>query len=95
MEGAKYPKHKEKLCYCKDLSQTEHLSKIDLSFLIDAYKQTPKKEKFFGNTFTIHAGTEKLQQQLEQGLSEQEIRKSWEKGLQAFKVVRSKYLIYK
>ena len=93
-DGAKYPKHKEKLCYGIDLRETEHLSKLDLSFLIDAYKQTPKKEKFFGKTFTIHAGTEKLQQQLEQGLSEQEIRKTWEKDIEAFKKVRKKYLIY-
>ena len=93
-EGAKYPKHKNKLCYGVDLRQTPHLSKINLSFLMDAYKRTPKTEKFFGNTFTIHAGTKKLQQQLEQGLSEEEIRKTWEKGLVGFKIIRKKYLIY-
>ncbi|QOD61706.1 DUF1343 domain-containing protein [Polaribacter haliotis] len=93
-EGAKYPKHKGKLCYGVDLSKTPQLSKIDLSFLMDAYKQTPKTEKFFGETFTIHAGTKKLQQQLEQGLSEKEIRASWVDGLEKFKIVREKYLIY-
>ena len=94
-DGVKYPKHKEKLCYGIDLRETEHLSKIDLSFLIDAYQQTPKNQTFFGKTFTIHAGTEKLQQQLEQGLSEQEIRNTWEKGLEEFKKIREQYLIYK
>lgn len=93
-DGAKYPKHKEKLCYGVDLRQAPHLSKINLSFLMDAYKRTPKTEKFFGSTFTIHAGTEKLQQQIEQGLSVQEIRKSWAKGLVNFKIIREKYLIY-
>ena len=93
-EGAKYPKHKGKLCYGKDLSETEHLSKIDLSFLLNAYKQTPKKEAFFGKTFTIHAGTEKLQQQIEQGVSETDIRKTWKKNLEAFKLIREQYLIY-
>jgi uncharacterized protein YbbC (DUF1343 family) len=93
-EGAKYPKHKEKLCYGVDLHETKHLSKIDLSFLIDAYQKTPKSEKFFGSTFTIHAGTEKLRQQIEQGLSPKEIRESWKKGLDAFKIIRNKYLIY-
>ncbi|QNM86616.1 DUF1343 domain-containing protein [Polaribacter pectinis] len=93
-EGAKYPKHKGKLCYGVDLSKTPHLSKIDLSFLMDAYKQTPKTEKFFGETFTIHAGTKKLQKQLEQGLSAEEIRASWVNGLEKFKIVREKYLIY-
>ncbi|MBA6154935.1 DUF1343 domain-containing protein [Tenacibaculum sp. S7007] len=94
-EGAKYPKHKGKLCYGKDLRETDHLNTINLTWLIDAYKQTPKKESFFGKTFTIHAGTEKLQQQLEQGLTEQEIKNSWKEGIEDFKTIRNKYLIYK
>ena len=94
-EGAKYPKHKNKLCHGYNLIGTKHLSKIDLSFLLNAYQQTTKEETFFGETFTIHAGTEKLQQQIEQGLSETEIRKTWQKGLADFKKIRSKYLIYK
>ncbi|MEO9569588.1 MAG: DUF1343 domain-containing protein [Polaribacter sp.] len=93
--GAKYPKHKNKLCFGTDLRETDRLSKIDLSFLIDAYNRTPKTEKFFGNTFTIHAGTKKLQQQIEKGLSAKEIRKTWSKDLEVFKLVRNKYLIYK
>ena len=93
-DGAKYPKHKNKLCYGINLQENDHLDKLDLSFLIDAYKRTPKTEKFFGKTFTIHAGTKKLQQQIKEGLSEQEIRKTWEKDLQEFKKVRKKYLIY-
>lgn len=92
--GAKYPKHKEQLCYGVDLRKTEHLSKIDLSFLIDAYQRTPTKENFFGETFTIHAGNTKLQKQIEQGLSAKEIEKTWTKGLEEFKMIRSKYLIY-
>ena len=94
-EGAKYPKHKNKLCHGYNLIGTKHLSKIDLSFLLNAYQQTTKEETFFGETFTIHAGTEKLQQQIEQGLSETEIKKTWQKGLADFKKIRSKYLIYK
>ncbi|WP_211295582.1 exo-beta-N-acetylmuramidase NamZ family protein [Polaribacter porphyrae] len=93
-EGAKYPKHKNKLCYGVDLRNYKHLSQIDLSFLIDAYKRTPQKEKFFGSTFTIHAGTENLQQQIEQGLSETEIRKTWQQGLEDFKKIKEQYLMY-
>ncbi len=93
--GAKYPKHKDKLCNGVNLEEIPFLNKIDLSFLIDAYKKTPKTEKFFGNTFTIHAGTKRLQQQLELGLSVEEIRKTWEADLENFKVIRYKYLIYK
>ncbi|MCH3882689.1 exo-beta-N-acetylmuramidase NamZ family protein [Tenacibaculum aquimarinum] len=93
--GAKYPKHKGKLCYGVDLSTTEKQSSVNLEWLIDAYNKTPKTEKFFGKTFTIHAGNTKLQQQIEQDLSAKEIRKTWESDLDAFKVTRSKYLIYK
>jgi len=59
------------------------------------YQKTPKKQKFFGNTFTIHAGNTKLQEQLEKGISAKEIHKSWQKDLEEFKKIRSKYLIYK
>ncbi|MHB0755871.1 exo-beta-N-acetylmuramidase NamZ family protein [Polaribacter sp. M15] len=93
--GAKYPKHKEKLCYGVDLSNQKKLNAIHLEWLIDAYNKTPKTEKFFGETFTIHAGTEKLQKQIEQGLSAKEIQKTWKKSLIDFKAIRQKYLIYK
>lgn len=93
--GAKYPKENGKLCYGVDLSNTVKQNSVNLEWLIDAYKKTPKKEQFFGKTFTIHAGNTKLQQQIEQGLTETEIRKTWSKDLEAFKLIRNKYLIYK
>ncbi|WP_439131611.1 exo-beta-N-acetylmuramidase NamZ family protein [Polaribacter sp.] len=92
--GSKYPKHKNKLCFGVDLSQEEKLSEINLKWLIDAYQKTPKNEKFFGSTFTIHAGNTILQQQIEQGLSAKEIKKTWKKDLVAFQKIRKRYLIY-
>lgn len=92
--GSKYPKHEGKLCYGVDLSNTEKQSSVNLEWLIDAYQKTPKTEKFFGKTFTIHAGNTKLQKQIEQGLTAKEIRESWQKELSKFKKTRSSYLIY-
>ncbi len=92
--GAKYPKQKDKLCYGVDLSKIKKLNAINLEWLIDAYNKTPKTEKFFGKTFTIHAGNTKLQEQIEQGISAKEIQKTWEKDLDAFRKIRKKYLIY-
>ena len=92
--GSKYPKHKGKLCYGVDLKSSKKLSFINLKWIIDAYQKTPKTKKFFGKTFTIHAGTKKLQQQIEQGLTAKEIRKSWRNDLKSFKKVRKEYLIY-
>ena len=92
--GAKYPKQKGKLCFGVDLRNTKKLSAINLEWLIDAYQKTPKAEKFFGKTFTIHAGNTKLQQQIEQGLTAIEIRKTWQKDITKFKKIRKQYLIY-
>ena len=92
--GAKYPKQKGKLCYGVDVSNVKKLNKIHLEWLIDAYQKTPKTEKFFGKTFTIHAGNTKLQQQIEQGLSAKAIRKTWVKNLKEFQKIREQYLIY-
>lgn len=92
-EGAKHPKHKEKMCFGEDLSTSKRLANLNLSWLLKAYKQAPKKD-FFNAFFTKLAGTKKLQQQIEQGLSEKEIKASWHQGLNDFKKVREQYLLY-
>ena len=92
--GAKYPKHKGEACFGVDLRNEERLSEINLTWLLDAYKRTPKDQKFFGPTFTAHAGTTSLQDQIEQGLSAEAIKKSWKPAIDNFKKIRSKYLLY-
>ena len=93
-EGAKYPKHENKLCFGENLQEADNLKKLDVSYLIKAYNQNSSKE-FFNNFFTKLAGTKKLQQQIEDHLSEEEIRKTWKKGLNEFKITRNFYLLYK
>ncbi len=93
-EGAKYPKHEGKLCYGMDLSQSKRLDKLDLNYLIEAYQSTENKEEFFNDFFIKLAGTKKLQAQIESGLNEEQIRTTWENGLQTYKIMRNKYLIY-
>lgn len=92
--GSKYPKHNGKLCNGVDLRNAEKMNTVNPKWLLDAYQKTPKGENFFGKTFTIHAGTKKLQQQIEQGLSAEEIHQSWQKDVENFKKIRQKYLIY-
>ena len=92
--GAKDPVYNGKECYGEDLSKIEKVNQIELKWLLKAYKNTPDKSKFFNSFFTKLAGNKKLQQQIETGISENEIRKSWEKGLSDFKEMRKKYLIY-
>ncbi len=93
--GAKDPMHNGKICFGRDLSETEDVHKLEIKWLIEAYKNTSDKANFFNNFFVKLAGTNKLRQQIEQGLSESEIRKTWEADLEAFKEIRKKYLIYK
>lgn len=94
--GAKYPKHQNKVCYGVDLSTTKIERHFTLKYILDAYKHSVNKSKFFNtNNFTKHAGTKKLQQQIEAGQTEKEIKQSWIKGLTEYKKMRTKYLIYK
>ena len=93
-EGSKYPKYKKQPCFGEDLRTAKNLNKLELSYLLKAYQQNTSKE-FFNNFFTKLAGTERLQKQIEQGLSEKEIRKTWVQDLISFKKIRKKYLLYK
>lgn len=70
--------------------------KIQLKWLLEAYKLFPNKDSFFlkGNSFELRAGTDELKQQIKDGWSEEAIRKSWEPKLSEFKQMRKKYLLY-
>ena len=92
--GAKDPVYNGKECYGENLTNISKVDKLELKWLLKAYQNTSDKSKFFNSFFTKLAGTKKLQQQIETGISENEIRKSWEKGLSDFKEMRKKYLIY-
>ncbi|MGB5272630.1 MAG: DUF1343 domain-containing protein [Flavobacteriaceae bacterium] len=93
--GSKTPKHNGAVCYGSDLSHTPRLSEVRLQWLIDAYAHALDKKKVFNESgFTKHAGTAKLQQQIEAGLSEAEIKFTWQDDLERFKKIRAKYLLY-
>ena len=102
IEGAKNPKLLNKECYGWDLSGTpqETLQKVNgrvqLKWLIEAYKLFPQKDSFFlkNNFINLLAGSDALAKQIKEGKSETEIRKSWEPALSNFKKIRTKYLLY-
>lgn len=108
-EYAKESKPYGKQCYGWNLHDTkeEVLKKVDgrlqLKYLIEAYRLFPEKDKFFikpksGNMdesfFNKLVGNATLMQQLKNGVSEKDIRKSWEPKLSEFKKIRKKYLLY-
>lgn len=92
--GAKDPMNKGKLCYGEDLSKQDDVEKLEIKWLLKAYKNSTNKEKFFNNFFIKLAGTPELKTQIISNQSEKEIRKSWEEGISNFKVLRKPYLIY-
>ena len=93
--GAKYPKHQNKICYGVDLSEVKAERHFTLRYIMDAYNHSTNKSKVFNRTnFTAHAGTEKLQQQIEKGLTEDQIKASWQEAIETYKTTRLKYLIY-
>lgn len=95
--GSKDPKHKNVKCngYLLNDSAYLELDRLDLSFLINANKLLAgklfvDKEKFFN----LLAGNDVLIQQITSGMSEEDIRQSWEPGLTQFREKRKKYLLY-
>ena len=99
--GAKYPKFKGKRCWGVDLSSRSlnairREKELNLSYLLDAYRNYPDKRKFFLKNRFIDklAGTSTLRKQAVSGVSESAIRKSWQKELNQFKQIRKKYLLY-
>ena len=100
--GAKNSKCFYSKCYGWNLSGSnkEVLKKVDnkiqLKYLIDAYNLFPGKDTFFlkNNFINKLAGNDQLMQQIKDGKTETEIRKSWEPGITAFKATRKKYLLY-
>lgn len=93
--GAKNPKHNGVLCYGRDLASITPEQKVNLEWLIEAYTQSDQKESFFKDrSFTLHAGTEILRKQIEQGMNARAIRATWQEGVNKFKELRAPYLLY-
>ena len=97
--GDKNPVFNGKTCFGFDLSENTSYSfdnQINIKFIKIIYDLFPNKNTFFKktNSFDLLAGNKILRQQIINGISEDEIRKSWQKELENFKKIRQKYLIY-
>ncbi len=93
------PPQKNMECYGLDLrtydvAQLKKSGKLNLEWLLTFYKNYPDKSKFFNAYFTKLAGNQTFRKQIEDGLTEAQIRQSWEPGLTKFKQIRKKYLLY-
>ncbi len=68
--------------------------RINLTWLIMAYKNLGNDPGFFNPFFEKLAGNSILRQQIIKGVPEEEIRKSWAGKISQFKEIRKKYLLY-
>lgn len=96
---AKNPPHEKKTCYGVDLREVVidtllSQRELKLEYLIEAYRSIAKRGKFFTSFFSLLAGNNRLQKQVEQGMSAAQIRASWQPDLKKFRQQRKKYLLY-
>lgn len=94
----KEPKYSGKKCNGVDLSRypdwTVHPKKIELTWLrVMALKL--KRPDFFDKNFNYHVGNNELEKQIVSRITFEDIRKSWEPDLEAFRQIRKKYLLYR
>jgi uncharacterized protein YbbC (DUF1343 family) len=90
------PLNEGKVCYGVDLRQLEEVPQFTLKYFLDFYHQYENEEEFLTRErwLNLLAGTDKLIQQIRQGLSEAEIVQSWQPELKEYKRMRKKYLLY-
>ena len=89
-----HPPLENKVCFGFDLRSVKVERKLDLSYLLEFYNAYPDKGKFFTAYFDRLAGTPLLKQQIQGGLTEDQIRATWQGELDAYKTMRTKYLLY-
>lgn len=68
--------------------------KLNLSWILDTRVKASEDENFFNNYFIKLVGVADLKQKINSGLSEDEIRSSWQAGIDNYLKIREKYLIY-
>lgn len=98
LPGAKNPPQRGKLCHGKDLSRLseEEASRLglDLSFVIDAYRNLGMGEGFFTSFFEKLIGTDYVRRMIVEGKDADEIRATWQDDVARFKQQRKPYLLY-
>lgn len=98
VSGAKNPVQQDRLCYGVDLSKLSdkeiRARGIDLSYLIDAYKNLNMDDYFFRSFFELLVGTDYVRKMIKAGKSADEIKAMWKDDVEKFKIQRKPYLLY-
>ena len=96
----KNPLHKNQVCHGLDLRKAEAPQGLSLKYVLQAYqefKKAGKTNQFLTRPqwFDLLMGTDQVRKDMLAGKNETEIRAAWQTGLNAYKQMRKKYLLYK
>jgi uncharacterized protein YbbC (DUF1343 family) len=99
LPGAKNPPLLGVKCYGTDLRNAMEeglvpVARINMEWIIKAYNDYPEKDNFFTAYFDVLAGGPVIREQIRQGMNAGAIRESWKEGLEEFRKIRIKYLLY-
>ena len=96
--GAKNPPQLNRICHGVNLSElsNEEIWKkgVDLSYLIDAYRNLNMDDYFFRPFFELLTGRDYVRKMIKQGKNADEIKAMWKEDVEKFKIQRKPYLIY-
>lgn len=97
IEGmSKYPPYEDKEVHGINFQGQNPVYQFTLKYLLEMYNAFPDKEKFFNqnNFFEKLEGSGKLRDQIKSGMTEEEIRATWQEALDEYKILRKEYLLY-
>jgi len=96
-EGASHPLWEKQVCNGYNLLENANRkpTKLNLSYFINAHSLL-KDQEFVTNASFLNllVGNNQLVAQLDAGMTQKEIRATWQINLVEFKIIREKYLIY-
>ena len=88
-----------KVCYGVDLRQLPESvirkKGLDLSYVIDAYRDLNMGDKFFTNFFELLIGKRDVRRMIINGMTAEQIKATWQDDVRKFRKQRKPYLLYK
>lgn len=93
--GSKYPPLEGELCKGYAFYNAESPRGFTLKWIIDFYKDLAPQTEFFNDYLTLLIGSKELKKQIEMGLTEEQIKATWQPRLNEYKAMRKKYLLYR
>lgn len=98
IEGAKNPPQLDKLCHGVSLCDLDDEAiiarKINLEYLINAYRNLGIGDKFFTSFFEKLIGRGDIRTMIEEGKTASEIEATWQQDVENFCAARKPYLLY-